>query len=99
MTRLPSNLKPGISMGVDPVATTMLLASTRTVVAVGLLDLERVGRDEGRRSLEQRHLVGLEERPHAAGQLVDDALLPLLCGHEVDGRRAQTADPQIRPGA
>src|SRR5206468_10228085 len=61
-------------------------ALERAVLAA--VDRERVGVLEAASALDPLDAVGLEERRDAAGQLLDDALLPLLRSREVELRRA-----------
>jgi hypothetical protein len=47
------------------------------------LDLQGLGVDEGRRSLDDLHFLGLQQGAHAAGKLGDDGVLPGHDGAEV----------------
>ena len=82
--RLPSNLKPGISIGREPVAMTMLSAWIVTLspsASVSSTVLREVSRADAGAVVAA---VALEQRAHAAGQLADDVALPGLQLRHVD---------------
>src|SRR4029450_1430171 len=61
------------------------------------LDRDRVRVLEMARALDPLHPVRLEERRDAAGHLLHDACLPLVCGAEVEVRLADL-DAELRKG-
>ena len=97
MTFLPSNLKLGISIVDEPVATTMaLVASIVSVVPSRVLTVTVFGPVTRRLAVEELDAVALEERADAAGELLDDAVLPVLQLVRVDAR---VVDQKAEAGA
>jgi hypothetical protein len=84
MICLPSNLKGGSSMVLAPVASTMAFSA----LTISLVPSASVTSTVFPEQLgAARHVVGavaLEQAAHAAGELLDDALFPVLQGAGVD---------------
>ena len=98
MTRFWSILKPGISIGREPVASTTFFAM---IVCVPFLPVTVMRWPSGpdfssfARAVDDLDAVALEQRADAAGQLVDDAALPRLQLLHVERGLARDRDAEV----